>query len=164
MAEIKEPAPGEGRAPTSRELTSGLAAVVAFAILLTVLGVWFVFTFLLRTCCTAPSPALSDSAPPAVVLDAYLQALQTGDCATGRQFALQSFAKGNGELCGDLRVSASRFGDPATPSGTEVVFATTLTTEGSRDGSVPAGDVIWFYTLDRQPSGAWRITGGGSGP
>ena len=28
----------------------------------------------------------------------------------------------------------------------------------------PAGDQLWFYALDRQPHGAWRLVGGGSGP
>lgn len=55
-------------------------------------------------------------------------------------------------------------GEPATPISDEVVFATTLTTGGSTDGSVPASDITWFYTLDRQPDGAWRISSGGSGP
>lgn len=79
--------------------------------------------------------------------------------------ATATFSKGNGELCGEARVDGFRImGDPATPSSDEVVFATTLTTGGSTDGSVPAGDMTWFYTLERQPGGAWRITGGGSGP
>ena len=44
-------------------------------------------------------------------------------------------------------------------------YSTTLTiTRGSGDGSVAAGERIWFYQLDQQPSGAWRLTGGGSGP
>lgn len=106
-----------------------------------------------------------DSAAPAVVLDAYLRALQAGDCAAGRALGTATFRPGNGELCGATKVSAFRVtGDPATPSSDEVVFATVLTTSGSSDGSVPAGDIIWFYSLDRQPNGAWRLAGGGSGP
>ncbi len=117
MAEINESASGDGSAPSSRELTRGPAFVAGAAILVIAVGAWFVFTFLLRTCCTAPSPALSNSAPPAVVLDAYVQALRAGNCETGRQLTLPSFAKGNVELCGNLRVSAYRVGDTATPTG-----------------------------------------------
>ena len=49
-------------------------------------------------------------------------------------------------------------------SSLEVVFAKTLTTTGTSDGSVPTGDITWFYALDRTHGGAWRIAGGGSGP
>jgi hypothetical protein len=106
-----------------------------------------------------------DSAAPAVVLDAYLRALVAGDCNTGRQLATESFGKGSGELCGNARVSAYRIdGEPARPSADEVVFSTTLTTAGSDDGSIEPGEIIWFYSLDRQPNGSWRIVGGGTGP
>jgi hypothetical protein len=105
-----------------------------------------------------------DSAPPAAVLDAYLTALNAGDCQTARALVTSTFTIGNGELCGAVRVSAYRVNPtPATPADGEVIFATTLTTSG--DGvSIPAGDVSWFYDLLRQPSGTWRIVGGGSGP
>jgi hypothetical protein len=46
----------------------------------------------------------------------------------------------------------------------EVVYAVDLTTDGSRDGSVPAGRTTWFYELQRTPAGGWRLAGGGSGP
>lgn len=106
-----------------------------------------------------------DSAAPAVVLDAYLRALQSGDCSAGRALGTPTFRPGNGELCGDAEVSAFRVvGDPATPNNDEVVFATRLTTSGSHDGTVPAGEIPWFYSLDRQPNGAWRLVGGGTGP
>jgi hypothetical protein len=106
-----------------------------------------------------------DSATPAVVLDAYLHALVAGDCNTGRQLATGSFGKGSGELCGDAHVTAYRIdGEPARPSADEVVFSTSLITDGSNDGSIQPGEIIWFYSLDRQSNGAWRIVGGGSGP
>jgi hypothetical protein len=105
-----------------------------------------------------------DSASPAAVLDAYLTALMASDCQTARALVTSTFTVGNGELCGAVRVSAYVVDPtPATPPDGEVIFATTLTTSG--DGaSIPAGDVTWFYDLIRQPSGAWRIVGGGSGP
>ena len=106
-----------------------------------------------------------DSAPPDVVLQAYLRALLAGDCATVSQLAAATFHKGNGELCGSVRVSAARIdGPPATPTATEDVFGTTITTNGSPDGSIQPGETIWFYDLIRQPNGAWRIAGGGTGP
>jgi hypothetical protein len=106
-----------------------------------------------------------DSAPPATVLEAYLGALVAGDCSAGKVLGVETFGRGSGELCGAATVTKYRIaGPPATPSDAEVVFATTLTTGGSADGSVPAGDITWFYDLKRQPSGAWRLAGGGSGP
>jgi hypothetical protein len=106
-----------------------------------------------------------DTAPPDVVLNAYLTALRESDCETAHALATSTFVKGNGELCGDLHVAAFTVdGPPATPPDGEVIFATTLTTSGSGDGSVPAGEVTWFYSLVQQPGGAWRLTGGGSGP
>ena len=103
--------------------------------------------------------------PPRDVLIAYLGALVANDCASARQVVLATFTKGDGELCGAVRVTGAHVvdGAPAMPNATEVVFATTLQTEG--DGvSIPAGEITWFVTLQRQPNGAWRITGGGSGP
>jgi hypothetical protein len=104
-----------------------------------------------------------DSASADVVLDAYLAALVAGDCDAGRTLATSTFTKGNGDLCGAVHVSA--YTPPIGPAGTaeELVFSTTLTTSGD-DVSVPSGENIWFYALKRQPSGAWRLTGGGSGP
>ncbi len=105
------------------------------------------------------------SASPAVVLESYLRALVAGDCNTGRKLATGTFAKGNGELCGVTRVTAYQVqAEPAHPSSDEVVFATTLTTTGTADHSIQAGRMVWFYSLDRQPDGSWRIVGGGSGP
>ncbi|HXI81313.1 MAG TPA: hypothetical protein VNM34_10910 [Verrucomicrobiae bacterium] len=106
-----------------------------------------------------------DSSRPATVLDAYLHALLSGDCAAGHALGTETFRKGNGELCGETTVISARVnGDPATPSSDEVVFASTLITTGTADGSVPAGEITWFYALGRQPDGSWRLTGGGSGP
>jgi hypothetical protein len=103
-------------------------------------------------------------APPEVVLSDYLAALQAGDCRTAHQFATSTFIVGNGELCGVLHVSAfTPLTGPATPRDGEVVFSSELTTSGG-DVSMPDGQHTWFYTLDRQSNGAWRITGGGSGP
>ena len=116
-------------------------------------------------CGAPPSVIPPDSSRPATVLDAYLHALLSGDCAAGHALGTETFRKGNGELCGETTVILARVnGDPATPSSDEVVFASTLVTTGTADGSVPAGEITWFYALGRQPDGSWRLTGGGSGP
>jgi hypothetical protein len=78
--------------------------------------------------------------------------------------ATQAFTAGNGELCGVVQVKAfAPFGEPATPPDGELIYATTLTTNGSGDGSITAGHLTWFYSL-RHVDGEWRLTGGGSGP
>ena len=112
---------------------------------------------------TVPPPS-TDLADPASVLNAYLSALRSGDCAAGRTFAEPTFRRGNGDLCGAVRVSAIEVDwDPAR-SADERVYATTLTTSGSDDGSITAGTTTWFFDLRRQPDGTWRLAGGGSGP
>jgi hypothetical protein len=119
--------------------------------------------------CQGSAPAATDSASPTPadargVLDAYLRALVAGDCQSGRTLWSGGHTTGDGDLCGDATVSVYRIGDAATPTPTETVYATTLTTGGSRDGSVSAGQVTWFYTLDQEPDGRWLIHAGGSGP
>jgi hypothetical protein len=119
----------------------------------------------LVTGCGGPSVTVPpDSAPPAGVLVAYLRALVAGDCAAARALTNTTFQVGNGDLCGQTKVTAFRIlADPARP-GPEVVFATTLNTTRASDGSVLAGDMMWFFSLDRTQSTGWRIAGGGSGP
>ena len=106
-----------------------------------------------------------DSAGPDVVLRAYLKAVRAGDCATARQFVnVATFRTGTGEICGALHLQAYRpSGQPLTPNPNEILFGMTLTSDGSSDGSIPAGDFLWTYDLVRQPSGAWRIVGAGQG-
>ena len=118
----------------------------------------------LGSCARDVSAALPpDDAPAAAVLTAYLEFLRSGDCESAHALGTSSFLH-NGELCGDLTVSAyAPLGDPAVPRDGEVVYMTTLSTRGG-DGSMPDGDHTWFYSLDKQAGGAWRIVGGGSGP
>jgi hypothetical protein len=118
----------------------------------------------------SPAPGAAFSMPPTsagadVVLDAYLRALVASDCADGRKLTTATFVAGNGELCGDTRVSDYKVNPvPARPNSTEAVYVTTITTSGTSDGSVAFGSMTWFYDLVQQPDGAWRIVGGGSGP
>lgn len=129
---------------------------------------WVLGPTLLAVVLTACGPAVAlppDSASAKVVLDTYLRALVAGDCDTGRKLAAGAFLQGSGDICGHTDVkSYGIVGDPAEPSTNERVFATTLTTTGTSDGTVPSGKVTWFFTLDRQPNGSWRLIGAGSGP
>ncbi len=110
-----------------------------------------------------PTGLPSKDAAPAEVLGAYLRALKTGDCNTAHALTTSTFAFGNGELCGHIKVkSYTPVGNPATP-GDQAIFSTNLITEGG-DASMPDGLHTWFYTLTRQADGAWRLVGGGSGP
>jgi hypothetical protein len=119
--------------------------------------------------CGGTSSSTTVALPPAgasasLVLDTYLRALVAGDCRTAHALAMPTFTKGNGELCGDVKVSAfSAPTGPASPGKDTVEYASTLTTDGSRDGSVAPGETTWFYELQRH-GGQWRLVGGGSGP
>lgn len=98
------------------------------------------------------------------VLHHYLNALVDNDCALASTWTAESFAN-NGELCGSARVTAFDTPQgPATPADGELGYAVLLTSDGSTDGTVPPGDVLWFYTLRLQDDGRWLITGAGSGP
>ena len=118
---------------------------------------------LLSGCTHDPKPLPPKEATPRQVLDAYLLALQAGDCGTTREYAVDGFLT-DGDLCGRVDVLAYR-NDAyrAQPSPGEVVLADTLTVRGG-DQSLGDGDHLWFYTLRQQPDGAWRISAAGSGP
>jgi hypothetical protein len=115
--------------------------------------------------CASFSPPPT-SAGPDVVLRAYLDALVHGDCSAGKVLGTANFVqRGGGELCGATQVKSYAIGGGApSPFSDEVVYATTLETTGSGDGSVPPGTITWFYDLKRQADGSWRLVGGGSGP
>jgi hypothetical protein len=103
-------------------------------------------------------------ATPSAVLATYLRALVAGDCATAHAAGTSSFAADPAELCGEVRISAfSVREDPAAPGPNEVVHMTTLTTNGSSDGTIARGETAWFYRLERE-GGEWRLVSGGSGP
>ena len=129
---------------------------------------WSVILALSLAACQGPTP----TAPPpgtgaAAVLTWYLDAFKRGDCQTAREvWVTVTPTTGDGDLCRATTLSAYTFDQttPATPSDTEQVFATTLTTTGTADLSVEAGQMIWFFDLKRQPDGTWLIAGGGSGP
>lgn len=108
-----------------------------------------------------------DSAPPEVVLDAYLRALVAGDCGTSHKLSAGLLLLIHaGHLCGQTRVTSYQVlpGGPAHPNAPEAVFTVDLRTTGTDDGTGQPGGLAWFYNLDRQADGSWRITGGGTGP
>lgn len=103
-------------------------------------------------------------APPNEVLTAYLGALQAGDCQAAHALTTSTFVHGNGDLCGVITLKEFTMDvKPAQPGDGEAIFATELATEGG-DETMPAGHHTWFYSLKKQPSGEWRLVGGGSGP
>lgn len=119
--------------------------------------------FGLGACTDVPKALPAAGATPRQVLDAYLLALQAGDCATTHAYAVDRFLT-NGELCGHVDVLSYRsdsYRSDASPD--QVVLAATLTIKNG-DQSLQDGDHLWFYTLRRQPTGAWRLSAGGSGP
>ena len=61
----------------------------------------------LAACTHAPKSLPSAGATPRQVLDAYLLALQAGDCATANAYAVDRFLA-DGELCGRVNVLAYR--------------------------------------------------------
>ena len=110
----------------------------------------------------SPSPAAGtippDSAPPEVVLDAYLRALQTGDCDTASQLTMplvldKSFV----DLCGVTGVTSFSVSvRPVVVDPYTVRLPATLTITGTASG-ISAGEITGMYFLQQQPSGAWRI-------
>ena len=108
---------------------------------------------------TAPDPT-----SPGQVVEAYLAAFRVGDCDEGGRWTSESFP-GNGDLCGFVTIDDYTVNGAATPTPDQQVFAVDLhVTKGSADGTVPDGNVTWFYQLNRQSDGTWKIIGGGSGP
>lgn len=105
-----------------------------------------------------------DSASADDVLAAYLRALRSGDCSTTHALATGTFGPDNGDLCGRVRVNAARVdGRPVELHAGELTYMTTINVTGA-DESMYQGDNTWFYSLAQQPSGAWRLVSGGSGP
>lgn len=133
------------------------AATVLAAALVTVLVVKLLPTILPPAAVTIPP----DSAPPAVVLDAYLRALQAGDCRTVSQLTNPLVLnKEYVDLCAVTRVTAfSILGDPVVVDPDTVRLRATITITGTANGILP-GEITETFFVQRQLSGAWRIIGG----
>jgi hypothetical protein len=112
----------------------------------------------------APSPRVTippDSAPREVVLDAYLSALVAGDCDTAGQFVGSPVYDWGGDaFCGGVThvVGFRILGDSTWLAMNQVMVETALTTTGFTTGmQLPAGDYSFFFDLQQQSSGAWRV-------
>jgi hypothetical protein len=115
-------------------------------------------------CGGSPVVLPPDSATPAVVLDAYLTAIQSGNCGGARALATQDFAEETLGYCSAVRVTGFRvLSEPAQVNDHEVVFSLALITSGG-GYEIPDGSHTWFFTLVRQAGGPWRVHGGGTGP
>lgn len=116
----------------------------------------------------SPSPAHvavpPDAAGPAEVFDAYLRALEAGDCNTAhllgdRQLLSGSFV----DLCTTTHViDFAILGDPVVESPYRVRVKAIVTTTGFSSGVGP-GQIAAVYWLQHQSSGAWRISDGSIG-
>jgi hypothetical protein len=152
----------------NRALVSPLAAVLGAAILVAgVVG--------LAVIGSQPSPLPSpratvvaippDSAEPAVVLEAYLDASEAGDCATARQLTMPLVLNEDYvELCGVTRVTAFSVVGVEAPVDPETTRLTArLTIRGPMPGTSTetiVGDINGTYFLQRRSNGPWRIIEG----
>lgn len=160
--QVPEPPPHTVRASGSRRLgpLSSEAGLVAVVILLAA-GVGLAVIGSQLSPRPSPSPTVTippNSAPPAVVLDAYLRALQAGDCGTASQLT-NPLVLGNDyvDLCAVTHVTAfSILGDPVVVNPETVRLRASITITGTANGILP-GEITGTYFIQQQPSGAWRI-------
>lgn len=120
----------------------------------------------LGACATTHVPMPPDDASPERVVQAYADAVHAEDCATAE--ALVEHGK---SWCGHIDITALTVTDRTqerkqTESGNGPMIERVwvkLTTRGG-DVSLPDGDHLWSYLLDRGgPSGTWRIYDQGMG-
>lgn len=113
-------------------------------------------------------PSSEPSAPafdasPLEVLTAYLQAVKDRNCPAAMvTTALADIVPTTNALCASsARVTAFEVNaSPSQSSDERVVFSVTMTTTGGAF-NLPDGPNAWSFTLARQRSGPWRVTGGG---
>jgi hypothetical protein len=94
------------------------------------------------------------------VLNEYLGFVRQGSCPAAAGLYVGAY----GNLCGVLTLSEFTVGQAAAVGDRQLDIPATLTTSGSRDGTIPAGTVTWFFVLTQQSDGDWRIADAGSGP
>jgi hypothetical protein len=112
----------------------------------------------LVTGCGAHVPLPPLDASPDIVLEAYLQAQQVGDCDTARALQMTSDV---GNLCG--HISAWTTPRVANTLGGGIELSSFVTTVGG-DSTFPDGRKGLNYQLRQRADGAWRVTGWGTGP
>jgi hypothetical protein len=110
----------------------------------------------------APSAPPVDGSP-LEILTAYLQAVEDRNCPAAMIVAAPTnIAPTTNALCSSsARVTAFEV-DPASsqPIDDTVVFSVTMTTTGGAF-NLPDGPNAWYFTLTKQPTGAWRVSEGG---
>jgi hypothetical protein len=163
--QVPEPPPHAVRASGSRRLglLSSKAGLVAVVILLAA-GVGLAVIGSQLSPRPSPNPTVTippDSAPPTVVLDAYLRALQAGDCRTVSQLTNPLVLNREYiDLCAVTRVTDfSILGNPVVVDPETVRLSATITITGTAKGVLP-GDITETFFVQQQPSGAWRIIQG----
>jgi hypothetical protein len=121
----------------------------------------------IASCARADVPAPPDDATPEQVVQAYADAVHAGDCDTAQALV----ADRSQSWCGDtditaLKVTGTTQERKSTESGDGPVIQrvwVNLTPRGG-DASLPDGELMWSYLLDRTgPNGAWRIYDQGMG-
>ncbi|GEM_PF-1654034 len=148
--------------PARRRRVPRAVLIVAVAVLVIAVAGWPQYGWRLRPHTDAPhADSLPADAGPREVLQAYLVALKDGDCQAAHTFVTSTFTIGNGELCGGPQILG--VGALSGPASGTTEFATQLTIAHG-DDSLPDRQLTWFYQLDRQADGRWRLTSGGSGP
>lgn len=115
--------------------------------------------------CTRPGPVEVIAGPPDQVIDAYLRAVEATDCDGAKLYETPVLAAADGGLCGKLEITDFRIDPANTGDPRERSYFTQITTPtGFADGSVEPGLFDWFIFVERQPDGAWLVSGGGSSP
>jgi hypothetical protein len=154
------------RSPRSRGLgrVSPRTGLVAIGIVL-VASIGFAAIGAHPSPAPSPSPAHvsvpPDSAGPAEVFEAYLRALQAGDCNTAHLLGdPQLLTSGFADLCTTTQVTAfSIIGDPVVESPYRVRVRANISITGFDQETNPE-QLNGFYWLQHQSSGAWRISDG----
>jgi hypothetical protein len=138
----------------------GVAGIVAGAlVLIAVLGIAGTGLVPFPTPSGGSFALPSASSAPVEVIQAYLEALQAGDCDSVRM--LTSPVSDMVDVCGLTDVTGfSVTNGPIAVDPDRVRFSATLNITGTRTG-IPAGEITWIYFLQRDSGGAWRIAGGG---
>ncbi|HQZ37384.1 MAG TPA: hypothetical protein PK020_23365 [Ilumatobacteraceae bacterium] len=119
------------------------------------------------SCAKTNVPVPPDDASPDQVVRAYADAVHAGDCDTAQALVVDR----SQSWCGDTDITAMQVTGTtqerkSTESGDGPMIQrvwVNLTPRGG-DASLPDGEMMWSYLLDRTgPNGAWRIYDQGMG-
>lgn len=116
---------------------------------------------------SSPDTGSPDLRGPLAVVTGYLTAARAGNRADAAATYWERPRDDGqrGDLCEDgLSDSDVSAHEGLSSCATSDVVAATLTTSGSSDEIVAPGRVVWFFQLERQSDGTWRISSGRSSP